>query len=146
MLFRSRLPNDVSLSWPGPIDIFTTAGVLIDSRAPATAVSSVSGTSGGVYAAPAGARVDWETGMILGGRRVRGRSYIVPIAGDQFDADGTIASDFITTVGGYATTMRTALAAAGAALVVWSKVNEAIEPVVGQTIKDKAAILSSRRD
>jgi len=142
----SRLPNDAALSWPGPVDIFSEAGVLIGSVAPTASPSSVTGGSAAAYSAPSGARVDWETGVITGGKRIRGRSYIVPIAGDQYDADGTIATDFITSVNTAANTMRTSLATAGSPLAVWSRKNSEATAVQGQTVKDKAAILRSRRD
>lgn len=142
----ARLPNDVSLSFPGPLDIFSLDGTLVGSTPASSVPSAVAGTSGGVYSAPSGAKIIWETGQIVGGRRLRGRSYIVPIAGDQYDADGTLASDFINAVGTAATALRVALATAGLPLTVWSRKNEVEHAAVGQTIRDQAAILRSRRD
>lgn len=142
----ARVPNDVSWSWPGPVDLFSNDGVLVGSTTPSTAVPPLTATYAGTYAAPAGARIDWETGIILAGKRLRGRSYIVPLAGDQYDADGSLASDFISVGNTAATALRVALATAGSPLGVWSRKNSAIFAASGQTIQDKAAIMRSRRD
>lgn len=48
------------------------------------------GTETGSYAKGVGMQVRWPTGGIVGGRKVVGSTFLVPIAGSLFDTDGTI--------------------------------------------------------
>lgn len=87
---RSYIPNDVSINIEGTGDtIEDTTGALLSAWVedpPAT----IDCDNAFGYAAPAGEVVDWVTSTILDGRRLRGRSFIVPIAADQFAADGSL--------------------------------------------------------
>lgn len=49
----------------------------------------VVGANGGGFSSQVGVLMEWLTGTYIDGRRLRGRTYLVPIAG-QFDLDGTI--------------------------------------------------------
>lgn len=119
----------------------------------------VVGTSAGPYAAPAGVLLGWETTTILDGRRLRGRTFIVPAANGIFGADGTIND-----------ATRTALASLAAqfsieqnlSFVIWHR-PFAGRPAVGTIpakpahlgghglvtsarVPDKVVVLRSRRD
>jgi len=64
-----------------------------------TGGGTVTGTQvGQTYAAGVGARVQWNTLGIVGGRRVRGATFIAPITGSNFDASGTIGSTALSTL------------------------------------------------
>lgn len=108
------------------------------------------GTSAGNYAAPTGGVVNWYTNGIRNGRRVRGRSFMVPLGPTAFALDGTLATTVLTTL---RTATQTMIDAAGAGDIgVWSRptvaapASGAWHAVSSFTIPDKAAILSSRRD
>lgn len=51
----------------------------------------VQGVNGDGYSAQVGVLIEWLTGSYIDGRRLRGRTYLVPLAG-QFDTDGTLTT------------------------------------------------------
>jgi hypothetical protein len=108
------------------------------------------GTMAGVYAAGTGCCISWSTGGVRNGRRVRGRTFIVPLSGGAFATDGTIDTGSLASIRTAATTLTTD--SNGVRLVIWAKTPGAIIPdggaydVIGATVNDKAAFLSSRRD
>lgn len=108
----------------------------------------VSGTAAGVYSAASGAVMNWETGHFnANGRRVRGRTYLVPLSSTAMENDGTLSS-----------TAFNALQAAGTAalggtgsLGVWTRPSPGgsdgtFNIAISALIKDKVAVLTSRRD
>jgi hypothetical protein len=52
----------------------------------------VAATASGAYAAGTGCYASWGTASIVGGRRLRGRTFICPIWGGSYDSSGTIAT------------------------------------------------------
>jgi len=101
------------------------------------------------YSASTGAVVTWRTAGVRNGRRVRGRTFIVPLAGGAYGQDGTLgAGDQQETVAA-ATTL--AAPVSGLVLGVWSRPSApgandgAFHPVTSATVPDMAAVLRSRR-
>lgn len=98
------------------------------------------------YPSGVGAVITWNTAGIVRGRRVKGRTFVVPLDGSSYDASGTIASFTLDT-------LRTAAAAlitdCAGAFVVWSRpvngVGGSAHPVTSATVADKVATLRSRR-
>lgn len=117
-------------------------------------------TATGSMAAPAGATAQWSTASYLYGRRVKGRTYLVPLASSAFESNGTIISGALTTLNNAAA----ALVAGGSNLVVFTRKREykAADPAKGQkevtaragasslvvsgAVRDIVAVLRSRRD
>lgn len=107
---------------------------------------TVVGTGGNLaYAAGVGARVQWNTTVIVRGRRVKGSTFLAPLLGAKFDTAGTVDN---TTLG-VLQTAASAFAASGVAKGVWSRptpgsigtyaaINDAIVP-------DRVTSLRSRR-
>lgn len=103
------------------------------------------------YAGGSGLVVNWVTGQFWNGRKVRGRTFIVPAVG-QYSSDGTITP-------GAQTNWQNAGAAfaatSGITPVVWAKkfdapsggnqVAGAAFTITGATVPDRAAQLRSRR-
>lgn len=112
--------------------------------APAAGLASNAG-----HSAAAGACINWTTANALNGRRVRGRTFMVPLAAVALDVNGTIDNTALTA-------MRTAAATLHAdgtnvRLVVWHRptalgIDGGAYDVISSTISDKTAILTSRRD
>lgn len=112
-----------------------------------TAVTAVVGTAVGVYAAPSGSIADWLTSAFVAGRRVRGRSFMVPLSGTAYQSDGTLLATAQTTLANAAAALVTG---AAGTLGVWHR------PVGGSggvfhlttssTVPDKVVVLRSRRD
>jgi len=109
------------------------------------------GASTGSYAAPAGACLNWYTAGIRNGRRVRGRTFMVPLGGTALQSDGTIDNTKLTALRTATATMIAPLND-DAGLGVWSRPSgpEATDGIwhrcTSYTLPDKVAILTSRRD
>ena len=147
----AQLPSDVRIQVPGEgVTIDDTDGSL-------TGVWSAAQPAeipGGVVpqaAAGVGACVTWTTGGIVSGskgpRRLRGRTFLVPLANACYDTQGTLTPvakadiegfiDDMLQVGGLGIWHRpTSLAAA----------DGTSSSVLSGTVRDKVAYLSSRRD
>lgn len=115
------LPNEVTISFDTAADsIEPTTGALIGT-APVTAPAPVTGTGAGVWSAGAGVRIDWLTDAFRNGRRVRGRTFMVPAVSGAFGSDGRVLPAQITATDAAATTMLTALSGANLPLTIWSR-------------------------
>ena len=116
-------------------------------------------SAGGVYAAPVGCHINWQTNTITDGRRLRGRTFMVPMSQNIYSANGTMedgnrialqqaTSEFVVATNGN--------------LLVWRRPREAVPAdgsrpaivaragasgiVTSGAIPDKITVLRSRRD
>lgn len=98
-------------------------------------------------AAGVGACVTWITGVIIAGHRVTGRTFLVPLSVDSYDTSGTLTEACKTAIGEFATELLT-----HTSLAVWHRPTSpgasdgAVASCVGYRLRDKVAILTSRRD
>lgn len=143
------LPANVTLQASTEVeDIDPANGDLLGVITATAASPAWTGTDTGIYAAPAGACINWLTAGVHRGRRVRGRTFIVPLGGDQYQADGSLLD-----------ATRTGLLAAGnafvtgGALAVWARpygpppvVAGGVYDVNAVSVNDKVSVLRSRRD
>ena len=89
------LPVGVQIQVRGVVDtVEETNGELTGSDA-ITTPAVLAGSDSTRYAAVAGACVTWRTGDFVGGRRVRGRTFLVPVGGQMLQADGTLDTTFL---------------------------------------------------
>jgi len=51
---------------------------------------SVAATGSSQYAAGTGNWVEWGTALIVGGRRLKGKTFLAPLYNSQYDSSGTI--------------------------------------------------------
>lgn len=135
------------------IDEFDMAtGALLGTALMTTPPTASVGTAvAQVYAGGSGFNLTWNTGLILGRRRVRGRTFFVP-AVSCFEADGTILAAAVTAIG---TAANTFLALTAPRPNVWSRqwsagtppvqVGGALAPIDSFTFRDMASQLRSRR-
>nr|CRY95231.1 hypothetical protein [uncultured prokaryote] len=108
----------------------------------------VNGSASGNWAGPAGAVINWNTATVRDGRRVRGRTFIVPLASTAFQNDGTLGSSALSVLDNFATNIRGG-AENTAGFVVWGRPSSSpgvAAPVTGHRVPDMAAVLRSRRD
>jgi hypothetical protein len=103
-------------------------------------------------AAGVGACISWSTSLIVPAaaghraRRLRGRTFMVPLSLSMYEADGTIISGGLTILNTWAAAMR-----ASGPLAVWHRPTSVTAtdgtsaPVVGHKLSDRVAFLSSRR-
>lgn len=104
--------------------------------------------SANVYAGPAGAIVNWRTADYRNGRRIRGRTFLVPLAIEAYQDDGTLSSPGRLAVQNFGDEMFNG--SGGPELGVWSRpINGAggvFATVTGFNVPDMVAVLRSRRD
>lgn len=145
------LPNDVTISFESEArEIDTATGNLLGVHA-VTPPANVVGIQTGTYAAPSGAKVELITGAIVGGRRLKGRTFIVPLAGTSYENNGMVSAGAIGRLNTAFNMFRDAVGEYS--LAVWSRPQGAPTPragvladVLSVAASQKAAILRSRRD
>jgi hypothetical protein len=147
---KTLIPNGINVSYSEAAQIFSDDGTL-DSEVGMTPPAATSGSGTGTYAAPSGAVVNWLTSTVWNGHKVRGRTYLVPLASGAFQSDGTMAVAASSSISAAAA----ALVAGAPSLIIWSDASPpggagpfltAQTPVTGASVPDRAAVLRSRRD
>jgi hypothetical protein len=144
------LPPSVAVQVDSTIDIIDDTNGQLQGFMSVAAKPLRQGAGTGNYSAASGACVNWYTDGVRNGRRVRGRSFMVPLAGNALAGNGTLDD---TALGLWRTATTTMDANTGTArLVVWGRptapgaTDGASWEVTSSTIPDKAAVLRSRRD
>lgn len=149
----TTISNDISIVVQPTVDVFgAVTGNLEESFTAATPPATVNGGNAGSYSMATGIKVNFKTTSIRNNRRVRGGIYIVPCAGDVFDANGQVSSTPRTNWLNAATAMRTSLVSASILPVVWSRptakgANDgAWSEITSFEVPAKGCILRGRRD
>lgn len=145
---KTSLPPSVTIQVPGSGNtIEDTTGALVDVWA-GTTPSPVTGSSGAAQsAAGVGACVNWLTGGIINGRKLRGRTFIVPLSVGSYDDQGTLETATLTRLESFATAMQ-----ASGPLAVWHRPTTSggsdgnSYGVIAHRVRDHVAYLGSRRD
>lgn len=95
------LPAVVSVDVQTDVELIDhDSGDLIDvlnANPVATVTGGASGTA--PYAAASGAVVSWRTTQVRNGRRIRGRTFLVPLSSAAFESNGTLTSGALTSLG-----------------------------------------------
>lgn len=138
------LPTDVTvLVLPTWDQINEVTGLIELQGSVTTPATGVSGNNAGSYAGNVGALVEWQTAEFVAGKRLKGRTYLVPMMG-IFDTDGTMSTASVSAIADACT----ALIAADVVSVVWHRpINGAGGShgvITGATVRDRAAVLRSR--
>jgi hypothetical protein len=94
----TAMPTGVSYSCQPTVQWFDDAGTLQGERAITTLPTPVNGSGATTYPGGCGAVIYWITGGINGGRKVKGRTYLVPFATGAFSTDGTLSGTLVTTL------------------------------------------------
>ena len=122
-------------------------GDLLNSYTAVVTAPAWVGAISGLYSAPSGGIINWKTAGIHRAHRVRGRSFIVPLGGTEYDSAGSLTAGAISTLQGAATAMITA------GLAVWARPKGpppvqagGVYAVTSAVVPDKACVLRSRRD
>ena len=153
------LPSDVTIELePGGDTIEDTNGHLTGSWA-GDPSDIIPGERTDVYAAPVGVAVDWHSGTILDGHRVRGRTFVVPSPSTCFGTDGQVVT---ATSNALKTAADEFIIEQSSSFVIWHRPfagRPAAPPkpekpahdgghalVLSSTVSRKPAVLRSRRD
>lgn len=102
--------------------------------------------TGGFGSGVSGACVAWGTSTVSGHRRIRGRTFLVPIARDMYASDGTLSDGFVADLKTWSEAMT---GASGFPLGVWHRpVHDAgglFGAVTSVEVQPHAAYLRTRR-
>lgn len=145
---QSLLPSAVSINVDTAVDVINPAdGKMVDIQN-ATATPTVTGTQTGTFAAVAGALVHWNTSGVRNGRRVRGKTFMVPLGTVIYQSDGTLNPGSMTTI---QTAADNLINDSASALVCYARPSDTLGPgqqylVTSARVPDKAVIMRSRRD
>jgi hypothetical protein len=131
----------------------TATGTLLSEASMTTVPAVVFGTATpSAYAGGSGVAISWKTSSIFNGRRVQGRTFLVPIIG-AFETDGTLVSAAITAITSAGNTL---VAVASPKFSIWAHSWDNTKdppvmtggdkfPVTSCIVKDMASQLRSRR-
>jgi len=138
------MPQITSWSVQPDVDVLNPAsGALIEILATTPTAQVAHGPSGN-YAGGVGACATWLTAAVHGSKQLKGRTFIVPMAGAAYDSDGTLGSGTLASLRAAATTL-----AAVANFGVWGRpisgAGGAWSAATGGTVRDQVSYLSSRR-
>lgn len=144
----TALPSSVSISMQPTIDTLDETNGALVGQQDIEVPPSVSGGGTNNYSAASGAVVNWLTTAYRNGRRVRGRTFLVPLSSTVYDSNGDLSSGFLTDIREAAEGLVSAPDTTG--MVVWSRPRGGaggdINPVTGVSVPDLGAVLRSRRD
>lgn len=139
----------VGLQWQiqGVADIIDPATGHIVDQISITQPPFVQATANGTYSGTSGGLVDWLTTVYRGGRRVRGRTYIVPLGANTYGDDGSLIAATVNTL---QTAANDFLAGTDGANVVYSRPTPAhpvgtASQITAATVPDLAVVMRSRR-
>jgi hypothetical protein len=142
------LPGNVRLEIESEVQrIEETTGELIGFEQ-ITPGSPVSGGISSPYSAASGAVIIWNTGGVRRGRRIQGRTFVVPLGGEGLASDGSLSSAAQGAIQAGATTFADSITAP----VVWARPSGPgasdgqIASITAARVPDMAAVLRSRRD
>jgi hypothetical protein len=142
---KTLLPTGTNVQTLGSCETYDEATGTLTGSTSSTSPAVVVGTVAGNYAGGSGAVISWTSNGFVNGRRVRGRSFIVPLAG-AVDSSGSLSSSAQTTLQTAANGLITAMAGD---LVVWHRPSQfsagSSHPVVTANVPDLCAVLRSRR-
>jgi hypothetical protein len=139
------LPADIDVTVDPVYQVMTVeSGEVTTEDSVATPSAVVSGGFVSGWSGQVGVLVEWLTGQFIDGRRLRGRTYLVPL-GNAYDDDGTLPIGTLNAVGAFALQ----LWSAGLDFVVWHRpvagAGGSLATITDAAVRDHAAILRSRR-
>lgn len=146
-IVKQLLPVGVTITIPAAGDVIDeTTGTLTGTWATGTA-TNIACTGAATAAAGVGGCVTWNTSMVVNGRRLRGRTFVVPLNTGCYDNDGTLVADVLGVMNSFAAQVQ-----AVTGFSVWHRPG-ALGPgsgissvVTSYRVRDKVAMLTSRRD
>jgi len=140
------IPTSYVLTFPGEaVKLNTTTGDLEDVYV-FDAPSDVDCGGTGGYLAASGARIEWRTDAIVSGRRLRGRTFIVPITGASSTEAGQLDLGTILLLQGAADEYFATNVISDCNPCVWSKTHGILADVTSASVPTRGSVMRSRRD
>jgi hypothetical protein len=148
--FDQDLPSGLTVTTdPSVEEIDDTNGSLIGFWTGSPGAGT-SGAAAGNYSNAAGFCIAWSTNTVRNSRRMRGRTFVVPIGSSGLDNTGSLATTRLTAWKAAAAALRANTG--DARLVIWGRptapgaTDGVSAEVTSSNIVDKTAILTSRRE
>lgn len=142
----TNMPNDVLFTFPSEVEkIDPATGALVEVVGIAAAASVQGSDASTQWSAPAGRLVKWTTGVVVGGKRQIGHTFIVPTAAGAF-TEGSVSSGVRTTDATAHAALILALDNAQADLRVWSRKQGVSTHVTSGATLQRPTVLRSRND
>lgn len=95
--FITYLPAGLTIQVPSSGDSMNAVdGKITGTWSVSTTPAVVTGTASGNYAGNAGAVVHWLGSDVINGRRLRGRTFLVPLGLVAFDSSGSLSTAFVS--------------------------------------------------
>lgn len=143
-----QLPSGVSITFGSEAEVLDSDSGEILGAVPVDSAGISGGGGDGGYSAASGAVVNWRTNDYRFGRRIRGRTFIVPLSGTAYEGDGTLTPIARNAIRDFGSEMVTGQGSAQ--FGVWSRPRNGAGGVfataVSSSVPDMAAVLRSRRD
>lgn len=108
----NRLPDKLTWSFAGTGDLIDSNTGLITGSYTLTPPTAWAGSDTGLFVQGVGGRIAWQTATVANGRRVRGSTFVVPMATSSFAADGMLGVAAIAPVNTAISTLLTTMAGA----------------------------------
>jgi hypothetical protein len=146
---RDQIAAGVTITVNPTVEVLDDAtGALVDYDTVATAPAVVLGGASGNYSGPSGAVINWLTNAVVGGRRLRGRTFLVPLGNSAYQSDGTLGGTSLASLNTAAALLSGAGFSSGFGILSRPAGGGAISfgEVTAHRIPDMAAVLRSRRD
>lgn len=143
---KGMVGGGVVWNFPGEVTELDTVTGQLQNVVQITAGASVTATGATAYAAPAGGRIEWRTPAIVNGRRLRGRTYVVPLTTGFFDTQGTLSASAITTLSTAAAAFLDLGTYGRISPCVWSRTHGVLADITSAIVPDEAAVMRSRRE
>jgi hypothetical protein len=147
---KTELPQGVSvLVQPNVAEINDATGEQNDEFVVGTPPLVVAGSGNNTRSAPSGACITWRTSTFVGGKRLRGRTFIVPLSTTAYESNGTLTLLTLQTLRQAAVTLANNALGPSVLMKVWhrpiAKTGGSSANVTSTSVTDKAAVLTSRR-
>lgn len=147
---KGQFPDGVTITiQPQVAEIDDSNGQQVDEFTVTTGGLPVPGTGAGTRSAPSGACINWRTSTFVGGRRLRGRTFLVPLSTAAYENDGTILPGSLAILRAAAVAYITDAVGPSAKPLVWHRpvggTGGSSAVITASGVTDKVAILTSRR-
>lgn len=140
------LPSDVTVTVENTGDTIDSVTGALTGAWSSDPETGSNGESSDKYSAPAGCVINWNTETIGPHRRLRGRTFLVPLAGPAYQNDGSLGADTLTGIRAAAAALITDQSAS---FCVWHRGNGSggtTGIVTSASVHDMVSVLRSRRD
>jgi len=116
------IPTDVGWVMDPLVESYDgVLGTLTGELATAGGIAPGVGTNGSSYSNGVGLTVKWKTGGTFNGRRIQGRTFIVPLAGQQFSTTGHVQAGVAQSWQDAGNAYLAAMPALGVTPLVWGR-------------------------